>query len=569
MFAKVLTQKDSHYLFALLVFALPVVVSLIRPGYFPMHDDLQVMRLYEMGQCFADFQIPCRWVPDMSFGNGQPLFNFYPPFVYYLGSFFRFFGLSLIVTVKLLFVLGLILPAFFTFFLLRQFWQGLESLAGAVVSLYAPYLAVDVYVRGAMAESWALVLLPASLWAITRLVKEGTPGWIAATALAVGALFTSHNILALIAAPILVAWGLLLVFLEKQARLRSFGQLAIAGLWAGGISAFFTLPALVEKNLIKVENLTSGYFAYQTHFVTIRQLLFERSFGYGPSRFGPVDDLSFQAGWPHWWLAFLAVGVGLFLLMKKKREVGLVTLFFAALFWGSLFATHARSFYLWNFIPTLAYVQFPWRFLSLAILASGGAAASLLGVLPTQKWKFSLAAAIMMLAVGFNFAYFRPVSWFTYMTDQIKLSGADWRSQVGATLLDYLPRTAEVEPLDLAPEQAEVIGGLAFLTKIEKTSRTFSFKAQVKEDAVLEIPVIDFPGWTVFVNGEKVDHGNTNRLGRIQLGLEEGNYLIEGKFGNTPVRTAGNLISLLSLLGLSFYTLGPERGKIWKRLKKF
>ena len=58
---------------------------LFLPGYFSHHDDLQVMRIFEMRQCLQDFQIPCRWVQDMGYGNGYPLFNYYNVFPYYIG----------------------------------------------------------------------------------------------------------------------------------------------------------------------------------------------------------------------------------------------------------------------------------------------------------------------------------------------------------------------------------------------------------------------------------------------------------------------------------------------------
>jgi len=76
----------------ILIFILGLSISwpLFKSGYFSHQDDLQVIRLVEMRKCFADFQIPCRWVPDMGWGNGFPLFNFYGVFTYYLGAVISF-----------------------------------------------------------------------------------------------------------------------------------------------------------------------------------------------------------------------------------------------------------------------------------------------------------------------------------------------------------------------------------------------------------------------------------------------------------------------------------------------
>ncbi|MGB6881820.1 MAG: hypothetical protein WBD86_00765, partial [Microgenomates group bacterium] len=77
---KISSNPNFWPIVVVLVFAILAGRSLIfQSGYFNMHDDLQMMRQLEMEKCFKDFQIPCRWVPDMGYGFGFPLFNFYPP----------------------------------------------------------------------------------------------------------------------------------------------------------------------------------------------------------------------------------------------------------------------------------------------------------------------------------------------------------------------------------------------------------------------------------------------------------------------------------------------------------
>mgnify|MGYP001544768283 CR=1 FL=1 len=120
---------------------LPVVVLLgilasrtllFQSGYFYMHDDLQIMRLLQMEKCFTDGQIPCRWVPDMGYGYGYPLFNFYPPLPYLIGQVFRWVGFDFATTVKLAFSLAIILSGVTMYYLGKEFygrWGGLLSSA--------------------------------------------------------------------------------------------------------------------------------------------------------------------------------------------------------------------------------------------------------------------------------------------------------------------------------------------------------------------------------------------------------------------------------------------------------
>ncbi|MDO8658737.1 MAG: hypothetical protein Q7K55_08400, partial [Candidatus Levybacteria bacterium] len=66
-----------------LILTLSLFWPLFAAPYFTHHDDVQVIRLYEMDKCFKDQQIPCRWVPDLGGVYGYPLFNYYAPLPYY------------------------------------------------------------------------------------------------------------------------------------------------------------------------------------------------------------------------------------------------------------------------------------------------------------------------------------------------------------------------------------------------------------------------------------------------------------------------------------------------------
>src|SRR3989344_1091883 len=100
----------KHWIIVIvLIFLVPSFASLLRQGIFPMQDDLQALRLHQMNRCFEDFQIPCRWVPDMGYGFGYPQFSFYAPLVYYIGEAFHLLGMQFIDVLKLLFVTGFIL----------------------------------------------------------------------------------------------------------------------------------------------------------------------------------------------------------------------------------------------------------------------------------------------------------------------------------------------------------------------------------------------------------------------------------------------------------------------------
>src|SRR5579864_6221873 len=117
-FLKKLIKSSNFWpLVIVIAFGLLAGKGLFGPGYFNMHDDLQMMRQLEMEKCFMTLQIPCRWVPDMGYGFGFPLFNFYPPLPYLFGELVRVFGIQFVDTVKLTFIFAFIASGTSMYFL--------------------------------------------------------------------------------------------------------------------------------------------------------------------------------------------------------------------------------------------------------------------------------------------------------------------------------------------------------------------------------------------------------------------------------------------------------------------
>ena len=345
-----------------LILAVPTLRPLLKSGYFSMHDDIQVMRLYQMEQCIKYGQIPCRWVPDMGAGYGHPLFNYHQPFPYYLGMVFRLLGFSFIDTVKILFGLTFLISSIGIYFLAKEIWGEKEGLVASIVFLYGPYRAVDVFVRGALTEIWGITFFPLIFLGLYRFVKEEKKRWFLLSILSLTGLFLSHNIMTLLFAPVSVLWALILI--QKFKKKKLIFRTGLIFIWAFCLASFFVLPAFLEKNLVTMETLTGDYYDYQNRFATFRQLFVDRSFGFGPSRIGPEDGMSFQLGWPHWWLVGFSFFWWLYKLFKAKIKSLDFLIILPLMVWCfSVFMTHSKSYYVWKIMPVFRFVQFPWRWL--------------------------------------------------------------------------------------------------------------------------------------------------------------------------------------------------------------
>src|SRR5258708_5739581 len=308
--------KKYWPLIIVIAFGLLAGKGLIGSGYFNMHDDLQMMRQLEMEKCFLTLQIPCRWIPDMGYGFGFPLFNFYPPLPYLFGEIFRVFGVAFVDTAKLTFIFAFIASGVSMYYLAKEFWGKWGGIISAVFYIWAPYHSVDIYVRGAMNEAWGIIFFPAILASSYKLItqEKNKTRNIILLALSWVGLLLSHNLMAMIFAPVFAGWCIIwLVKICDRKNLRKVItkglQIAIAGGLAFGLVAFFTLPVTLEQNLVHTETLIQGYYDYSAHFATIRQLLFSRFWGYGPSVWGANDGLSFQVGTLYWGISIVILGI--------------------------------------------------------------------------------------------------------------------------------------------------------------------------------------------------------------------------------------------------------------------
>ena len=527
--------------------------SLLRPGYFPMHDDMQAMRVLQMHKCLLDSQIPCRWVPDMGYGFGYPQFNYYAPLPYYLMDFFHVSGLSILDSVKVGFIVSVLLSCMGMYLLGRKLWGPAGGFLSSLFYVYAPYRALDMYVRGAVGEFWALAFLPLILWSVIKIFDKDKKAllWFS---LSLAGLFTSHNITTLMFLPVIFLWIVFLFakewkLLKKDFRNTLF-RLVLGFIWGVGFSAFFLLPAWFEKGYVHVETLIQGYFGYLAHFVSLGQLLFSAYWGFGASELGPYDELSLSVGLMHWVLPLFSLSL-CYILGKKRR---LTLLFFVVLAWLSLFMTHLRSIWLWEHLPFLTYLQFPWRFLSIATFASSCAVGSLTLLLTKDK-KVLTFSLLVILALLFlvNVSYFRPKEWIN-IGDSQKFSGELWEKQLTISIFDYLPIYAEKPPAQKAKDKPGFISGNGRILTGTKGTNWQEWEVFVSSDkGILELQTYYFPNWQVLLDGKSVNINHDNKLGLIRVEIPGGQHFIQARLEDTFIRKVSNLISLMAFLAIPIF----------------
>ena len=533
--------------------------QLLRPGFFPMQDDLQAFRIHQMVACLKDFQIPCRWVPDMGYQYGYPQFNYYPPLPYYIGGIFSLIGIQIIDSVKLLFILGFILSALTMFIFLKSFLNDYAACLGSILYTIVPVKAVQVYVRGSLSEFLAFIFLPLLLWSSLKLIRIGKTKYLLWLAVSLALLITTHNLTTLIFLPILLVWILTIISLEKKWKM--FYKIISGVLLGIGLSAFYILPFIFEKKYVHLETLLGGYFDYRQHFVSIKQLLFSNYFYYGSSVFGLFDEVSLSAGIVHWIVALLALFLS-FTFYKKYKKLSITLWVLFALESIYLFLMHQRSYFFWEKISTLAWLQFPWRFLvpSAFLLSIFGAISAFLISKLNKNYAVIFTLVVVLSLILLHGAFFKPKEWLN-ISDKDKFSGESWEKQLTISIFDYLPIFAKLPPNEKAPLLPDVLDGEVEFLSYQKGSNFQKGEALVKEAATLRLPLFDFPGMQVLVDGMLIHHINNDCrreeycLGLITFNIEEGKHKIEVQLKDTPVRSLGNIISLVSLFLTAFLSI--------------
>ena len=375
------TPSAVAKLIAILLLTLVAIYPLLRST-LPWSDDgqLHFWRVVELDHGLRNGYFFPRWMPDMAFGYGYPLLNYYAPLSVYLAEGFHLLGLGFTPALLAALSASLTLGALGAFLWAREAFDEAGGVLAAVAYVYAPYALYNAIWRGNLAEALALGILPWAFWRLRRLVLERTWRNLTLAAVVLALLVLSHNITALIAVPLLVGYALILWLITGrplQALALMVGALALSL----ALAAFFWLPAFFERGFAQTAKMiTTSHFDYRHNFLEPGELL---------SPPVPVDvtlmnpPVPRSLAWPVLVLAVAGV-IGCWKVRRlDNRKYGNledwkngtspptlppsslfeeIAFLLAALLLFA-FLTLPASQFLWASVPLLPYIGFPWRFL--------------------------------------------------------------------------------------------------------------------------------------------------------------------------------------------------------------
>ncbi len=592
---------DRHAWALVVALALPALIPTLMPGWFEGHDDLHIYRLIEYDRALRDGQVPPRWFPDISAGYGNPHPIYYAPLFYLTAETFHLAGLDVILSLKAAIVVFTLVAAVFMFFYARSFFGTPAAVVAAAAYTYAPYRMLDLYVREAFSECTVFAFLPALLLAWHNLRARGSRRDVICGALAMAAMSTSHTITTMLVPPLLVAYALLLSVRGRgpagARRWRWLGRAALSAVVGCAIAGFFLVPAFLERNEINLTTYTSQYLQYHKHFVYPIQLLWW-PWGFGMSLEGLKDQMSFRMG-----LGLIAGGIAAVLalprLRRRDRVAAAHVMFFLGVTVVAIFLMLPISALVWDLLPPMKFVQFPWRFLMLTALStsflSGAAFFALAtsppapargkGAAPAQRepWGAALAVCAVFVAeaaLGGTLGVKQriPADRLGFVetpdTHVIDRGPGALREPLDTSLVrrhtllwyDHLPPDVSFRGLnqsDLNRPKVEVESGVARVSDTEASSRVVRFRVDADAPSRMRINIYRFPGWTARVDGAPASLVELPRERRvIFFNVPAGRHEVSVAFERTSPRTLGDLMSLAGLAALGAVGLWPVSARI-------
>ncbi len=329
---------------------------------------LHVYRTVALDRALHDGLLYPRWFPDLAYGYGFPFFNYREPFGYYLVELVHLLGASVPLALNLVLAGSLIASGLTMNLWISDVFDRPAGFVAAIVYMAAPYTVLDSLVRANLPEAIALALMPLDSVGFSPVAVAGQPEiFRAGGAVLRGAAADAQHFQFDLCAG---AWSctFLCCVVRSSAKDQPITRYSLlvtlfAFVLALALTAFFWLPALAEGQSAQL---------YLTH--TARGNDYHFNFASAAEVFGPPDPsdpallnppLRIALGWAQIVLAVLGVVLIKRLASREQRAHVIIAAIAAAIF---IFMALPISQPVWDTLPLIRFVQFPWRFVGRAIL---------------------------------------------------------------------------------------------------------------------------------------------------------------------------------------------------------
>ncbi len=562
---------------------------------------LHIYRTVALDRALRDGLLYPRWFPDLAYGYGFPFFVYREPLGYYALEALHLLGLSVPTAFNVAMAGGVVVAGIAMYLLGHDIFGPRGGLLAGVVYMTAPYVLIGPLVRGNLPEVIAFALMPLILFFFRRLIVYGQTRYFVASTASYAALFLTHNISSLLFTPFLLVYIAMLGWVQAansrwqmadskttlhdspsaishQLSAISHTRYALLAVALSlGLTAFFWLPALAEQNeaQLYLTHSTRGN-DYHFNFISLEELLG------GPGSFDPNllnPPLRISFGWAQLVLAVLGA-LGYRRAQNREQRATII----AAAFAGITFTLMALpiTLPLWERLPLIRFVQFPWRFVGRAMLPTALLAAASLSPPRSINHKDTktrstlriyapswLVVTVFGTVVFVALLFTAPLSYprvcptphaldindvFAYE----RVSGHIGVDPLGA----YLPVTV-IERPGGSPLEAMYSAGRAIerfdASALPGGARVLDAQyGPNRADILVSTPTtftatylaFAFSGWNAKIDGRPTEIRPSNPNGLMTFDVPAGEHRIRVEFGDSPQRVLADGISLIAVVAM-------------------
>jgi 4-amino-4-deoxy-L-arabinose transferase-like glycosyltransferase len=512
--------------------ALVVLLPAIFNGYPTGHDSfLHATAWFDTLTHWHEGNFFPGWSSRFAMGWGQPIAIFYPPLSFNGGALclllFGPYFAPIIFAWAVLTLAGYAAYRFTKLLVSENF-----ALIAGVTYILSPYLGLNLYERNAFGELMAASIFPFVLYAYVRVQRDQRSPLLLACGLCL-MLLTNIPAMAITAGILAV---LTLVDARRTRSVLPIVRSAIAGAIALCLSAFYLIPVIAQKDIVKLHLVATGGQA-------------------------PVNNFELFGGhelFKHEFFSYLA-------LISTILALLLIVIVAASWKWNTLpmrqswVATTAFSLVLMfpftaklYSLPGMKYINFPWRFLFVISLLIGLFLAHAVSRSKKDWWM------VAFVAVGFAAAWF--AMWPpTFLHDPYASWGkySDMRTAGLPGVQELMPISAHYNedgnygPAELVSVESGAPCKALQVLKWHSEHRVVRFDCP--PDTTLVIKTFFYPGWRILANSRPAPVA-FNEKGAFLVKVQ-GTGILEMQFSRTQDRIAGALISLITLLLCAVYIL--------------
>lgn len=474
------------------VFVLPIwFYGVPRSNDLPQHFQFaaSIENSVRKGEIFPN------WANAENSGYGGIGLRFYPPASYYFLAGGKLLTGDWFTASCAAFLFWTVLGGFGIYFLAREFASGSAAFVGAIIYIFAPYHATELYGSFMYAEFAAAALLPFCFLFLTRILHKNEISDVFGFAMAFTALIYTHLPLSVIGG---LSFTVVTLFsLEKKNLSVTVKRLSLGLLLTLAASSFQWIKVITEMSWLKhaAEKFSAAdFYDYRENFLF--------SFKYLEGLDNDVHHL--------WFFDLLFVVTLIFTVpfavifyrraagWQKKSLKGISAL---AVF--TIFVLSPLSLFIWNNFSVLQKVQFPWRWLSIfticgAVFVAAGFDHAARLATTKQRPLFLILCGCLFVGIAFTGsqiikqALFIPSDEFVRLTDNIvsRTNNEEWltiwANKDAVKINDRVSTTRKVETL-------------------EWNASRKSFRIEAGDQIPTRISLLYYPYWYAKINGTDID----------------------------------------------------------------